>query len=76
MSKKYSIKALLIISEFNSGSYFQQALKLIINKIEYNLKVKISDYFSTDNTVAIGEDVIKNTHEIIALIFLYKITDP
>lgn len=60
MSKEYSVKVSIIIPAFNASIYIQETLESVINQTENDLEIIVSDDFSTDNTVAVVEGMIKN----------------
>lgn len=59
MSKEYAVKVSVIIPSFNAAAYIKQTLESVINQTEHDLEVIVSDDFSTDNTIAVVEEMIK-----------------
>ncbi|MGZ5075413.1 MAG: amino acid adenylation domain-containing protein [Methylobacter sp.] len=64
IAKEPSVKVSIIIPAFNAGAYIRQTLESVINQTEQDLEIIVSDDFSTDNTVAVVEDMMKSDYRI------------
>jgi glycosyltransferase involved in cell wall biosynthesis len=64
MSKEYSVKVSIIIPAFNAGAYIRKTLESAMNQTEQDLEMIVSDDFSTDDTVAVVEEMAKNDRRI------------